>query len=575
MRRSLLKTVIVTNIAFIMIPTSLTSYFAISYFLKTAIAEKEAADHYAAMSVLTAAESRIQNIGQITISLIASEPIRDFAKRGGAATAGEASREAYAKALDTLDVFAYQEKAIDGLSVIAADGRSVTTGTYSGVTFTDRERESADALNGGWYWELTEGRIYFIRLIRDLYDVSRRLGYIKLSIDPKELGRLLVPPYRSEDLGFALIGADGGLIVHDWSAYQLKAYREASEEGSLFGAEDQASRRAGKGRDACIITSIRMRSGNTYLVGVGKDLAGSFLLRYNLIIGLAALLSVAFSACHVAIYQLLIFKPLKHLQGLMESIEGEDFTARFDLRVSDEISQLVSSFNRMSGKLRFLHEEVYKSSLRLKDAEIKALQAEINPHFLFNTLDTIYWTISLGKAEEAGNMVRRLSSLFRISLSEATDGLIPLDRELEHVGCYLALQKERYGGRLRYTIDKPDDLGSPMVLKLALQPIVENAVIHGIGPRGEGEVIVAAERREGSLIYTVYDDGAGINPEMVENMLRGGHPEGSESGIALLNINERIKMRFGDGYGIACRSPSDGGCVFIVRQPIVEGGDDE
>ena len=318
--------------------------------------------------------------------------------------------------------------------------------------------------------------------------------------------------------------------------------------------------------------SSRMFHGKLYLTEFAVD-KKTFYRRMILIIILAlTCIFIIFATVQIIFYQHFLVKPVLHLGKLMESIELEDYSVQFDYKVSRELEQLINRFNTMSKRLHFLYNQVYQTNLQYKDAEIQNLQAEINPHFLYNILDSICWLIELNRTENASRMVRMLSSLFRLSLIRTDDGLIPLSKELEHVNLYVNLQRERFENHFQFTLDVEEtiDLSSVYVMKLLLQPLVENAIVHGIVPdRNDGEIIVTVYRENGDLIYHIYDNGIGIDPDYIQKLLAHSNPPTDTHGLALNNINERLKLKYGDSYGLAYFCPGMGGSIFMVRQPVI------
>ncbi|HEU5101143.1 MAG TPA: sensor histidine kinase, partial [Roseiflexaceae bacterium] len=196
----------------------------------------------------------------------------------------------------------------------------------------------------------------------------------------------------------------------------------------------------------------------------------------------------------------------------------------------------------------------------LKKAELRALQAQINPHFLYNTLDTIIWMAEARRVDQVVELVRVLSRFFRITLSKGKDW-ITVREEIEHVESYLAIQKMRYRDILDYQIDVPDDLRDGQMLKLTLQPLVENALYHGIKNKRKGGAIVVRSRQlDGNLLeIQVEDNGIGMTQEQLAQIralldAESGGAVVAESGYGINNVNQRIKLYFGQEYGLAIES---------------------
>lgn len=271
-----------------------------------------------------------------------------------------------------------------------------------------------------------------------------------------------------------------------------------------------------------------------------------------------------------------IAQPIFRLMSYMRRAETGNLNAGRWSDRADEIGMLGSSFNRMLSRIRQL---ILLNELRerqKRDAEMRSLQEHIKPHFLYNTLDTIHWMARKEGADGVSDMVGALSRLFRIGLSKGQD-YIPLHSELEHISSYLQIQQTRYRDRLRCTVDVPDDLQNLYVLKLLLQPLVENAIYHGIkGRRGPGHIVIKGNLHQGRLHLTIQDDGAGMTKERLEEMLRlldmpmesleSSSPEWTGKSYGMLNVQARLRLSFGGDYGILLDSrPGEGTCVTIVH----------
>ena len=234
-----------------------------------------------------------------------------------------------------------------------------------------------------------------------------------------------------------------------------------------------------------------------------------------------------------------------------------------------EIAALGQSFNSMIAKIRELLDLVVKQQREKRHAEIRTLQAQIKPHFLYNTLDTIRWMAEEKDAPEIGEMVGALTRLFRISLSRGRE-IIPLSEEAVHVQSYLYIQKVRYEDKLEYAIDIPESLHNMMVIKLILQPLVENAIYHGIKQkRGTGHIWVEARRQGDALRFTVKDDGAGMSQEACDRLNRELSDENAlpESGYGIFNVNNRIRLSYGNSYGLHYAINELGGITVTMLCP--------
>ncbi|RAV20824.1 sensor histidine kinase [Paenibacillus contaminans] len=267
-----------------------------------------------------------------------------------------------------------------------------------------------------------------------------------------------------------------------------------------------------------------------------------------------------------------IILPIRKLRRLMSQVEGEDFTVRIAASGNDEIAQLGQSFNHMLERLREMIREVYTAQIHKKEAELKAFQAQINPHFLYNTLDTIYWMSRMEKAFETSELVQALSKLFRLSLNSGKE-LTTVRAEVEHIRHYVVIQQKRYEDSIDFQIEVEEEALDCQTVKLVIQPFVENAIIHGIEKKGDSGVIrVDIKREDDRLVYYISDTGYGVDLEEVEQLMR---ETGSDNkGFAVKNINDRIQLYFGKTYGVEFMNGKEGTVVKVI-QPWTKGENED
>jgi two-component system, sensor histidine kinase YesM len=242
----------------------------------------------------------------------------------------------------------------------------------------------------------------------------------------------------------------------------------------------------------------------------------------------------------------------------------------------DEITELGMSFNIMIGKIKELLDSKLKEQENLKKAELRALQAQVNPHFLYNTLDTIIWMAEAKKTDQVVEIVSALSSFFRISLSKGMDW-ITIGEEVERIRSYLTIQKMRYRDILDFNIEVDKDVAENTILKLILQPLVENALYHGIKNKRQGGTISvrARKKNQDEVIIEVEDDGIGFTPDKLAQLRAELEDESGdiklESGFGIGNVNKRIRLYYGKPHGVSIRSEyNTGTCVTLVIPALAE-----
>lgn len=273
-----------------------------------------------------------------------------------------------------------------------------------------------------------------------------------------------------------------------------------------------------------------------------------------------------------------IVRPIEHLSDVTNQVAKGDLTVRANVLYGAEVKDLSNSLNSMIGKIDYLLSAVKVEGENLREAELELLQAQIKPHFLYNTLDTIMWLAESGDQKEVVKMVDSLSDFFRTSLNHG-DGMFTLREEERHVRSYLEIQQVRYQDILEYQIDFSEDTKDVMIPKITLQPIVENALYHGIkNQRNMGKIIISAGRKGDDVIITVKDNGVGMTNNQLDNLNqkfkrinKQSDPKKKKESYGLYNVNERIKLKFGNGYGITIQSVQGEGTSVLVKIPYQQG----
>lgn len=265
-----------------------------------------------------------------------------------------------------------------------------------------------------------------------------------------------------------------------------------------------------------------------------------------------------------------VANPLADLQAFAGKIADGQLDERTPEPDVDELRDLSASLNVMAGKLDGLIKENKREQENLKKSELRVLQAQVTPHFLYNTLDAIVWLAEARKNSEVIAITRALSDFYRISLSDGHDW-ITVAQEEEHLRGYLTIQKIRYRDILDYDIRIDPTLKNEMILKLSIQPLVENALYHGIkNRRGGGSITIDVRRQEGSLYVHVSDNGIGMAPERLRNlrdMLSGKEPS-ADSGFGLYSVDQRIKLYYDQPQGLKVDSALGQGTAISFSVPL-------
>lgn len=268
-------------------------------------------------------------------------------------------------------------------------------------------------------------------------------------------------------------------------------------------------------------------------------------------------------------------KPIRELTEHMQEIELGKLGVEIDTQSdTEEIQCLTASFKEMVYKIEGLIEQVEDNQKKLRKSELKVLQSQINPHFLYNSLDTIIWLGEREECEKVVQMTAALARYFRLSLSKGKE-VITIYEEVEHVKHYLQIQKIRYASKLAYTIEVSPDIFDEMIVKIVLQPLVENALYHGIKDLEEGGYIRVLGFREGNnIILEVYDNGKGMSREQIKNILKAPSSTSiTKGGVAIKNVHERIQVYFGQDYGLSYESEYGKWTKVRITIPAIEIGE--
>ena len=330
--------------------------------------------------------------------------------------------------------------------------------------------------------------------------------------------------------------------------------------------------------DVQIVTSLLRETIFQYIFFEIKDLQQARTQYQNFFVEMIRFSVVAFAAIFVLItvlsyyIPLSITRPIRKLSEVTDQVAKGDLTVRSDVRSGAEVSVLSDSLNTMIDKIDVLLEQVKKEQIRLRKAEFELLQSQINPHFLYNTLDAIVWLAEAGEQKKVVSMVGSLSDFFRTSLNQGKD-IITIKEELQHSRSYLEIQQMRYQDILNYEIHVPEELHRYLIPKITIQPLVENALYHGIkNKRGLGRIVISGRKEEDFLILQIEDNGIGMRKERLDQVKEGMNQKiPTEKDIyGLYNVNERIRLNFGEKYGISIESTYGEGTVVSIILPYVD-----
>ena len=301
----------------------------------------------------------------------------------------------------------------------------------------------------------------------------------------------------------------------------------------------------------------------SYLNSEAKEIRSNILLLGMACFILAVLLSYLFA--------LSISRPLKKLVKAMKEVKKGNLDINIRDDSNDEIGEVTGNFNSMLNEIKNLMDSVKNEEKQKRKAEIKTLQAQINPHFLSNTLNTVKWLAGAQKAGNIEDIVTSLIKLLHVSIGKGGD-FITMREEIEYVKSYINIQEYRYYDKFKVVFDIEEEILDYKILKFLIQPVVENSIIHGIEPMLEqGIIAIKGFRYDGVLKITVTDNGAGISKEKISTLLSSTeeNKKNNFSGIGINNVHERIQMNFGEQYGLQIESVPNLYTTIEITLPII------
>lgn len=414
--------------------------------------------------------------------------------------------------------------------------------------------------------------ISLVRLINDINNITKKLGILIINIPEKAINKIYNEPDLNNQASIYLLNQQQRIISTNRRT-QLGKKITPQLIKAAFLKQNYGYYSLNYQAQGYLASFYKLKEINYKLLSIlptenllAKNIAIKNIVILSIIIGLIC------SFIAIFLFNQHLLKPLNQIKNVMEELKNENFSIRLNIKGNNEIAILGKTFNKMSARLKKLMEEIYLSKLKQKESELKALQAQVNPHFLYNTLDTIYWSSRLEKAYKTANLIKALGKLFRLSLNQG-DEITTLAKELTHLENYLTIQKARYESSLDVVIEKEERLLQAKVVKLILQPLVENSICYGAKANSNSvTVIIKIYAQEKNLIYEVIDNGPGADIQKLNYLINN---KNEKKGFALQNVQARIKLYFGDEYGIEFANSQQGFKVMVKQKLKLEEKDDK
>ncbi|AWV36683.1 sensor histidine kinase [Paenibacillus sp. FSL H7-0716] len=520
-------------------------------------------------------ENALRELDQLSFTVVSDEQIQECLRQLQNDPQPYERQVLHNKIINRLVAFAGAEKYVYSMMLMDTSGGVMTAGNREGVSqdLQDQLKPLAAEASGSivWYPQGNRNSLLAVRQIKSYTGSTFTLDdlgtlVIRIRID------LIIADSTSDTDQLIAVDATTGQAIYPEAPILLpeelkeeterpELYRTAKyQEGTYFITKTKSSY-----IDWIYINATPFNEMFKHITFVKKLVVIIFAL--ILLIGLLLGYRLARS----------IVRPISKLTKKMKQIEKGDLDNLEEQSLGvvsqtaqDEVSQLNRTFKMMIRRIRELIDENYAKQLIIRETELKALQAQINPHFLYNTLESINWLAKMNKQAKISEMVEALGYLFRSSIG-LKDPLITLEKEITIVRNYVIIQKTRFDERLDFRMDVPEHLHDALIPKLTLQPLIENAIRYALEPNIEPCTIsITVSEEEQGLDIRVSDNGPGMSPEFIKD-LQMGRVKTRGEGIGLANIAERIQIVFGPEWGTVIESEPGQGTTIHVRIPYLKG----
>lgn len=516
-------------------------------------------------------DATLYSYEKMTQNVIVSDAIQENLR---AIQSGEVSYESASQSIqDALSVITLSEESINSIQIIPKDKKTINyifSSNY--VDFMLLNSTSYESIKETvWYDAVkdTKGQIVWLseilrpkikkygmqtrvfsafRKINDL-DTGQELAYLLVNVDERKIHHVMKDLQLGDNSQVYLVDENKRIISN----------KDTELIGNYFDIESVDLTKY-------IIVRDKSEETNWEIISViPKDEYKRELRTFNTMFIYLALIAIL--AITVLSYSISkgVTAPINVLIKGMDKVKRGKFDTIIEVKQENELGELADHFNKMAQELNFFVKKVYVQELNRREVELKAVQAQLNPHFLYNTLDTIYWKLVLDGNEKVGDLVVSLSEILRYSINSDTE-FVSVEEDAQQINNYLQIQKSRFEDQIQFEVDIDPDILNYKIPKLIIQPLVENAIIHGFKNFDQkGHVTVLGYKDQNALFFEVIDDGVGMSEETIQCVLSKAPNQKEKSGFGIDVVNKRIKILYGDDYGIHIKSNINEGTRMTVK----------
>lgn len=426
----------------------------------------------------------------------------------------------------------------------------------------------------GPMWYLNESTVndtlFLLKSIKNPDDLSEDIGFLRIDFRKSIIQDIIDKINPLDDVFSFVINSDNKIIA---SSRDLKdLYDNSSIDLELIKSAAQFSNQLTTFDDGKFyLQSAAIDKTDWYMVNVlPKSSILSTIKTQRNYLFIIVILTIIMAIILAAYLVKVINKRLFQVIDGMRQVPNGQLSNYIENDSSDEVGELIDNYNYMISKMSILVDEQYKLGKEVKNAELKALQSQINPHFLYNTLDMINWMAHKNMNKEISIAVKNLAKFYKLSLNKGKD-IVTIKDEVEHSKLYVNLQNMRYDNRITLITKLDESLMNCSIPKITFQPIIENSINHGILGRGmeNGSILISGYISQNNLIIQISDDGIGIEKEVLPLILKENNLQTKGSGYGLKNINQRIKLLYGESYGLSFTSNYGFGTTVEITLPVI------
>ena len=504
---------------------------------------------------VTSAKMKIENY---TVNMIGDSDIQDFLE-----SADNSSRNYVpsmtAEMRNRILSYTDYDSAIRSIYLIDNFGRMYSNLSHkaiSGYLESKEELRKRSDASAVWFTDFNDSSIVVYRIVNNnTTDLKRKIGAICMVIDKSLFADRIQQLLLEDTQNYRLESADGNFRISsaaDRDTFSAEKYIISSYDNRIWRLE----------------------------TWIDKDEAYASIYLIFKILALELMVLLVISICMVIYLSGRITRPISDIRNAMKQIGKGNMEAEVPVSGEDEIGQLAATMNRMSKKIGELVERIRREETNPRLLELKAMQYQINPHFLYNTLDSISMFARKNHDEQCEELVIALSDFFRISLSHGQE-FVTVEKEVEYAECYLEIQNIRFPEQITWDVTVEDGLKEIKIMKFILQPLVENSIYHGIRDAGrKGHIQISAYQDAGGLVLCVQDDGIGMLPEELTELMADLESEEirekdiHEGGFGLKNVHQRLKLMYGENSGLQIKSEWEEGTCITIYIPYKSGFSD-